>query len=81
MIRIAALLLMLTGSAVMASGRSGDSDTSKPSEAVEDESMLPHVVSRPGSYVSLPEPIMLKIREKILASTGKAPAKKKTASH
>lgn len=69
---ILALMTALFAGPSFAASASSDEDPPA-NDALLDESMQPHPVTLPGSYVALPEAIVLKIRNKILESRGEKP--------
>ena len=79
MIRSALTALMTT--ALLAgplSAAGAPSDDEEGDVPVLDESMLPHTVTLPGSYVALPPALVTKIRNKILISRGEDPIEVET---
>lgn len=67
---IAALMTALLSGPSFAAGAPAEDE--EPAAEV-DEDMLPHPVTLPGSYVALPEAIVVKIRDKILIERGETP--------
>jgi hypothetical protein len=74
MIRSTFLALMTTALLAGPLFAAGDkSEEEDPDVPLIDESMLPHTVTLPGSYVALPPALVTKIRNKILISRGEDP--------
>ncbi|EAQ02003.1 hypothetical protein OB2597_20301 [Pseudooceanicola batsensis HTCC2597] len=50
-----------------------DSEADPAAEVPVDEEMLPRRVKRTGSFVALPDPVLVAMRDRILAERGEAP--------
>jgi len=80
-------LAVIAAGPVFSAGAPADSGgTGTQEDPAVEEDMLPHPVTLPGSYVALPDAIVMKIRNKILISRGEEPmddghAEQKSGGH